>query len=70
MTTPKGQMIPQTVDSLQRVMAKDATMMEAMGREIAELRKHIAKQEVTIATLLKQRDQARGALREQSSDQS
>lgn len=49
-------------------MEADAVMMERMDREITELKRMVAKQERTIARLLKQRDQAKRALSEQSSD--
>lgn len=37
----RGQPIPQTVESLQEVMAKDAVKMEAMGAEIADLKQKL-----------------------------
>lgn len=37
--TQKGEMIPQTVESLQLIMERDAVAMEAMGNEIAELKR-------------------------------
>jgi hypothetical protein len=36
--TPKGHMIPQTVESLQAVMAADAVTMQRMDAEVKKLR--------------------------------
>ena len=34
--TPKGEMVPQTVENLQEIMAADAVVMEEMGKELSE----------------------------------
>ena len=39
--TPKGEMIPQTVDSLQEIMALDAEMMMLMAKEVGVLKNKI-----------------------------
>ena len=36
---PKGEQIPQTVESLQEVMAKDAVLMEEMSRDLTRVRR-------------------------------
>jgi hypothetical protein len=37
-STKKGEMVPQTIENLQAIMAKDAAVMEALDREITLLR--------------------------------
>jgi hypothetical protein len=55
----RGEKIPQTVGNLQTIMEADAVVMEQLGAEVASLKRMVAKQELTIAKLVKQRDQAR-----------
>ena len=66
--SPRGQRIPQTVDSLQGVMAADAVLMERMGLEIASLKRTVAQQALTLKRVLRHRAQLRTQLREQSCD--
>jgi len=54
--SPRGNLIPQTVESLQEVMAADAVLMEKMGQKIAELEKTLKARNETIAKLLRQRE--------------
>ena len=52
-TTPKGETIPQTVENLQAIMAKDAARMQKMAKDITELQVRNTK---LTARLVKVRD--------------
>ena len=38
---PKGQQVPQTVENLQAIMARDAELMQEQAREIAALKSQV-----------------------------
>lgn len=54
-TTPKGETIPQTVENLQAIMARDAETMLAMQAEIADLRNRINQAQQLIRKLRSQK---------------
>jgi hypothetical protein len=51
MKSPRGQTVPQTVESLQELMAADAVVLEAADKEITRLTVRNTKLERTIARL-------------------